>query len=352
MNTTHRHVVGDARDLSFLPEGSVHLVVTSPPYPMVAMWDPAFRSMAPAAGDALDAEDGAAAFEHMHRALDAAWAEAARVLAPGGLCCINIGDATRRVGGQFALYPNHARVTGALMRLGLTPLPDVLWRKPNNSPTKFLGSGMLPAGAYVTYEHEYVLIFRKGGRRVFGARDRARRRQSAVFWEERNTWYTDLWTGLPGVGQDLASGEARTRSAAFPLEVPRRLVHMHACYGDVVLDPFAGLGTTALAAAVLGRDSVSVDCEAALADSWRGGMARVVDLGARLAGERLDAHRRFVADRAAAGKPLKHRNAPHGLPVVTGQESDLEVLAPVTGDEAADGAFCFVHARAGAGLLG
>ena len=190
---------------------------------MVAMWDEVFGDEAAAR---LAAEDGPGAFEAMHCVLDAAWAEAFRVLMPGGLCCINIGDATRSIGGQFALWPNHAQILHQARELGFTVLPDIIWRKPNNSPTKFMGSGMLPAGAYVTYEHEYILVLRKGGRRRFDSQSaRANRRASAVFWEERNKWYSDLWD-LTGTKQAL-SGATRKRSGAFPFELAFRLISMY-----------------------------------------------------------------------------------------------------------------------------
>ena len=189
MATTHRVTVGDARELA-LPDESVELVVTSPPYPMIEMWDDLFADLVPAAGEALDSGDGEAAFEAMHDALDAVWTELERVLVPGGIACINVGDATRTVGGRFRVYPNHARITDAFEGLGFDPLPDVLWRKPANSAAKFMGSGMVPPNAYVTLEHEYVLVFRKGARRSFEPGS-TRRYESAFFWEERNRWFTD-----------------------------------------------------------------------------------------------------------------------------------------------------------------
>jgi modification methylase len=344
LETTHRFIVGDARALTAVKADSVQLVVTSPPYPMIAMWDDVFGQISTEAAGALAGQDGPAAFEAMHRVLDECWAEVARVVAPGGIVAVNIGDATRTVGGQFALYSNHARIIQAMLALGLTVLPDILWRKPTNGPTKFMGSGMLPGGAYVTYEHEYVLIFRKGGKRVFSASDRLRRRRSAYFWEERNVWFSDLWQGLPGIRQGL--GVARKRAASFPIELARRLIQMYACYGDVVLDPFGGTGTTAWAAASLGRSSIYVDLEpelAALAEAW---MPGVVDLGQQLATRRLAAHGVFVASRVAAGKPLKHRNAAHDIPVITGQESDLEVLAPATLEPTEPGTWRGRYARA------
>ncbi len=163
METTHRVVVDDARSLSALEDDSVDLVVTSPPYPMIEMWDDLFTTLEPAIGDALEAGDGQAAFDAMHAELEAVWDELERVVVDGGIVCLNVGDATRSLDDSFRVYPNHARVLEAFEARGFDPLPDVLWRKPTNSAAKFMGSGMIPPNAYVTLEHEYILIFRNGG---------------------------------------------------------------------------------------------------------------------------------------------------------------------------------------------
>ena len=331
MQTTHRWHTADARALASLEVGAVQLVVTSPPYPMIQMWDAAFGAMSPAAAASLAADDGPAAFEHMHAELDRVWAACHALLAPGGFLCVNIGDATRTVGKQFQLYANHARILSALARLGFTTLPDILWRKPTNAPNKFMGSGMLPAGAYVTYEHEYILIARKGGKRVFrSAADRLRRSQSAYFWEERNVWFSDLWTDLRGIRQALPDAAARKRSAAFPFPLAHRLVCMYSAYGDTVLDPFAGTGTTAAAALAAGRSSVSVEHEAAFAGRFSETLRAAAELSVSVASARLAAHRAFVAQRRADGKAIKHHNAPHDVPVMTRQERTLQLLS-VTG---------------------
>ncbi len=293
-----------------IADASVHLVVTSPPYPMIEMWDGCFSAMDPTVDGHLARGNGAAAFGRMHDQLDAVWRECARVLVAGGFLCINIGDATRSLAGEFALHPNHARVITAALALGLTPLPDILWRKPTNAPNKFMGSGMLPAGAYVTYEHEYILIFRKGGKRVFSSTDEKDRRAiSAYFWEERNLWFSDLWAGVVGAGQviDVAT---RKRSAAFPVEIPYRLINMYSLQGDVVLDPFSGTGTTRIAAMASARNSIGFELDAS------------VDVGAPMprdySSARLVAHAAFVV-----GRETKHHNIPHDIAVVTGQEARL-----------------------------
>lgn len=328
MQTTHTLHLGDARDLAKVASASVHLVVTSPPYPMIRMWDEAFAALDPRVGALLAAEEGMAAFEAMHAVLDAVWSECLRALVPGGLLCVNIGDATRSLGGEFCLYPNHVRISTALSRLGATPLPDILWRKPSNAPNKFMGSGMLPAGAYVTYEHEYVLIFRKGGKRSFAAGDAARRASSAYFWEERNVWFSDLWTDLRGARQAMGAEASRQRSGAFPFELPWRLVHMFSLQGDTVLDPFVGTGTTMAAAFAAGRNSVGVERAAELAPLVAAGLNAAVKEGRGRAEARLAAHAAFMADRAERGRESAHRSAAYGFPVVTGQERALSLVVP------------------------
>ena len=331
--TRHQIHFGDARQMAAVSDGSVSLVVTSPPYPMIALWDEQFAAADPRIADALTAEDGNQAFESMHARLDAVWRECHRVLQPGGLACINIGDATRKIGGEFRLFSNHSRILHALIQVGFSILPDILWRKPTNAPNKFLGSGMLPAGAYVTYEHEYVLIARKGGPRTFSPADKALRRRSAFFWEERNEWFSDVWLGLVGTRQllgkaGLGDPDARARSAAYPFELVYRLIHMYSLIGDTVLDPFLGTGTTASAAIASGRSSIGFEIERGLEQPIRNTIEPAVPLGGAYAQRRLEAHLGFVQSREEAGRPCRHVNRHYGFPVVTAQETDLQFTVP------------------------
>ena len=330
-STVHDFLHADSGTLPHLPDESVHLVVTSPPYPMIAMWDEQFADRSPEAGDALAAEDGDAAFEAMHCELDRTWEECARLLVPGGIIAVNVGDAVRTLGGTFRLYSNHSRIINFLTSLGLQPLPLVIWNKPTNAPNKFMGSGMLPGGAYVTLEHEYILIARKGGpRRPRNEAGRERRRRSALFWEERNVWFSDIWR-LGSARQTLLDPADRSRSGAFPLELPYRLIAMYSWQEDRVLDPFAGTGTTALAAMALGRASLSVELSD---DLLSRAVTRALDpaVGEVLRKRnqrRLEDHRTFLTTRDAP----KHRNRHYGFPVITAQETDLQLplLAGVTG---------------------
>jgi len=221
--TTHEIVIGAAQKMTDIKNNSIGLVVTSPPYPMIEMWDDIMAKQHTDIRNALDRQDGLDAFELMHKELDKVWKETARVLMSGGFACINIGDATRTIGKKFQLYPNHARIISAFHSLGMQSLPNILWRKQTNAPNKFMGSGMLPAGAYVTLEHEWILIFRKEGKRIFKtAEEKLKRKESALFWEERNIWFSDLWQ-LKGIKQKITKSETRKRSAAYPFEIPYRL---------------------------------------------------------------------------------------------------------------------------------
>jgi DNA modification methylase len=333
METTHRVVVGDARD-RHVDDGAVDLVVTSPPYPMIDLWDDLFADLDPAIGAHLEAGEGEAAFEAMHALLDAVWDEVDRALAPGGIACVNVGDATRTLDDRFCVYPNHVRVTEAFRDRGFELLPDVVWHKPANSAATFMGSGMLPPNAYVTLEHEYVLVFRKGDRRAFepGA---DRRYESAFFWEERNRWFSDVWTDVQGRLQALADDDLRDRSAAFPFELPYRLINMYSVYGDTVLDPFWGTGTTTLAAMVAGRDSVGVELDGEFAGHFERRVDEVAETSREVVRERLERHREFAAERAAAGDPLGYEAVHYDLPVMTEQERDLRfyVVDAVTNDD-------------------
>jgi len=329
MKTRHKAYFCDARRMQMLPSASVDLIVTSPPYPMIQMWDAAFCQLDPRIADALKTGRSEEAHEGMHRLLDPVWEESFRVLKPGGFACINIGDATRSIDGEFALYPNHARILQALGRIGFTVLPDILWRKPTNAPNKFMGSGMLPAGAYVTLEHEYILIARKGPKRVFRTDgEKQNRRESAIFWEERNRFFSDIWLDVRGVSQSLATSELRRRSAAFPLKVAYRLVIMYSVRGDLVLDPFWGTGTTSVAAMAAGRNSIGLEIDADMESHLDACTQALCDKLNGYIDGRLARHLAFIDARVAANEPFRHRNTVYGFPVVTAQEKAL-ILNPL-----------------------
>ena len=324
MITNHSVIYSDSKRMDAVPSESVDLMVTSPPYPMIQMWDELFARQNSHVRKALEKEDGTDAFELMHSILDPIWAEIYRVLKFGGFACVNVGDATRTIKGDFVLYPNHMRILKQLLELGFTALPDILWRKQTNAPNKFMGSGMLPEVAYVTLFHEYVLLVRKGSKRQFKKeKDKKNRRESAIFWEERNVFFSDVWFDIKGTTQALNKTDARSRSAAYPFEMAYRLINMYSAKGDVVLDPFLGTGTTTYAAMASGRNSIGYEIDAEFRDTIGKFKNGILLFSNRYIQKRLLRHIQFVIQRIKEKGPLKYKNNHYGFPVMTSQEREL-----------------------------
>ena len=315
-----------AQNLNSVATQSIDLIVTSPPYPMVKMWDDCFCAQNPNISSAIEQENWALAYAEMNSVLNRAWDECDRVLKDNRFICINIGDATRTCDGDFRLFPNHSAVIRYFENKGYSVLPDIHWRKPSNSPNKFMGSGMYPAGAYVTYEHEYILIFRKGGKRIFKGNDILHRRQSAYFWEERNQWFSDLWE-MKGTAQAIKNCTSRKRSAAFPLEIPYRLINMYSIYGDTVLDPFGGLGTTAFACAASLRNCIISDIDADMCQRIRSNLLKVAVSANQIISDRANRHLQFISSLSEEQLSKCYQNKTHKFMVKTRQEMDLSLYS-------------------------
>ena len=325
LKTTHKIFFGNANNMKELKSDSVDLMITSPPYPMIEMWDEVFSEQNPEIREALQNKDGNRAFELMNQLLDKVWHEVYRVLKSGGIACINIGDATRTINGDFKLYPSHSRIVHHCLKAGFQALPEILWRKQTNAPNKFMGSGMLPPGAYVTLEHEFILVLRKGGKREFEKQeDKLRRNRSGFFWEERNIWFSDIWMDMKGARQRLDDQGVRKRSAAFPFELAYRLINMFSVKGDLILDPFLGTGTSMAAAMASCRNSVGYEIDPNFSDALIARTTDIVEFSNQYIDERLARHIEFVRARTAVKGALKYRNKNYGFPVMTRQE--LEIL--------------------------
>lgn len=244
-NTTHKIIVGDSRNMEQVKDNSVDLIVTSPPYPMIKMWDNQFKNA------------GANTYEEMHDYLSNVWRESFRVLKSGGLMCINIGDATRSIDHKFKLYPNHSKVIENCEKIGFETLPYIIWKKPSNKPNAFLGSGFLPPNGYVTLDCEFILIFRKGNIRKFEPHDE-NRYMSTFTKQERDIWFSQIWE-INGAKQSNKKVERRT--GEYPEEIVKRLIRMFSVIGDTILDPFAGTGTTLAVAKRLNRNSIGYEID-------------------------------------------------------------------------------------------
>lgn len=323
MKTSHKIFASSSTDLEGIDQNSIQLVVTSPPYPMIEMWDEIFSNFDQDILCYLNKKNGKKAFSQMHHYLNKIWKEVDRVLTDGGIVCINIGDATRKIGDSFELYPNHTMISQYFQEMGYSVLPSIIWRKQTNKPNKFMGSGMLPPNAYVTLEHEYILIFRKGSIRKFNSEDIILRRKSAYFWEERNKWFSDIWFDLKGTSQKLNQKELRKRSAAFPFELAYRLINMYSIMGDTVLDPFCGTGTTTLAAIYSGRNSIGYEIDEQMCNYFPERLSNIKQLQNNLIDERIKHHIEFINEREMSNKFCKHESNNYSFPIVTMQEKNI-----------------------------
>jgi DNA modification methylase len=270
--TQHKIVIGNSHKMPEISDCSIHLMVTSPPYPMIQMWDKQFAELDPEIAllwkqlnRCPQEETIAQIYGTMHGNLAKVWAETFRVLVEGGIACINIGDATRTINGKFRVFPNHSRIVEHCERLGFTALPYVLWKKPTTKPMykgkgAFLGSGFLPPNAYVTLDCEFILIFRKGNLRHFPPKDPARY-ESALTKKQRDEWFTQIWAIT---GSRQTTSELERRNAAYPEEIASRLVKMFSINGDIVLDPFLGSGTTTKACIQNNRNSIGYEMDRSL----------------------------------------------------------------------------------------
>jgi DNA modification methylase len=272
LSTEHKVILGNSQRMPELTDSSVHLMVTSPPYPMIKMWDTLFAEIDPKTAELwrelkADCREKTVTqiYESMHENLAKVWREVYRALIDGGIACINIGDATRTVNGSFRIFANHSKIIEHCEQIGFTTLPYVLWKKPTTKPTykgkgAFLGSGFLPPNAYVTLDCEFILIFRKGKLRSFPPHD-PRRYESAFTKKERDIWFSQIWT-LAGTRQ--TESQIERRIAAFPEEIANRLIRMFSVKGDTVLDPFLGSGTTTTVAMRNERNSVGYEADDSL----------------------------------------------------------------------------------------
>ncbi len=269
MPTQHRIIIGNSQQMPELADGCVQLMVTSPPYPLISMWDKLFCNGDPKIAELwhkLDTkrsdETVRQIYDAMHDHLAKVWLETYRVLADGGIAAINIGDATRSINGKFQLFPNHTRITEICEKIGFTTLPYILWKKPTTKPKykgkgAFLGSGFLPPNAYVTLDCEFILLFRKGKLRKFEPHH-TERYASKFTKFQRDEWFSQIWD-FKGVRQ--TASELDRRTAAYPDEVAERLIRMFSVKGEMVLDPFLGSGTTVKIAIVNDRNSVGYEAD-------------------------------------------------------------------------------------------
>jgi site-specific DNA-methyltransferase (adenine-specific) len=248
--TKHILRLGDSRDLSWLPNKSVHLVVTSPPY-----WNlKKYESNAAQLGD-IDS------YETFLDELDKTWKECARVLVPGGRICCVVGDVCvpRKREGRHYVMPLHADIMVRMRRFGLDNLTPILWFKIANGKTESEGNGAgfygkpYQPGAIVKNDVEYILFFRKPGE--YRSPTPIQKALSMLTKAEMQDWLRSAWYDLPG------ESTRKGHPAPYPLALATRLIRLFSFAGDTIFDPFSGTGTTSLAAMKLGRNSAGSEIE-------------------------------------------------------------------------------------------
>lgn len=251
LTTTHILHHGDARQLDWIQDESVHLVVTSPPYWTLKEYPPNKGQLG-----------AITEYEHFHDELEKVWQHCHRVLVPGGRICCVVGDvclARRRNNGRHMVLPLHADISVRCRRVGLDYLTPIFWHKIANASyevengSSFLGKPYEP-NAIIKNDVEYILMLRKPG--GYRQPTEEQRHLSKLTKEEHSEWFRSFWSDLPGES-------TRDHPAPFPVELAHRLIRMFSFVGDTVLDPFMGLGSTALAAARCNRNSIGVEIEPA-----------------------------------------------------------------------------------------
>jgi modification methylase len=253
--TTHTVSVGDARDLSAFPDSSVQLIVTSPPYWTLKEY-PRLKGQLGALDD----------YSSFLGELDQVWAECYRVLVPGGRVCCVVGDVClpRRKLGRHLVMPLHADIQVRARALRFDVLTPIIWHKVANGVTEAEGNGTgfygkpYQPGSIVKNDIEYILFFRKGGE--YRQIAQLQKALSMLTKQEMQSWLRSIWTDIPGAS--LRNGHP----APYPSILAERLIKLFSFAGDTVLDPFAGTGSTAIAAITTGRHSVSIEIESAYVD--------------------------------------------------------------------------------------
>ena len=247
--THHKLILGDARKLAVIKDSSVHLIVTSPPY-----WT--LKQYGKTSGQLGNIAD----YDKFLNELDHCWRECLRVLVAGGRLVIVVGDVllSRRKHKRHQVFPLHADIQSRCRRMGFDNLAPIFWYKISSASYEahgngggFLGKPYEP-NAVVKHDIEYVLSERKPG--SYRSPDPNTRLLSIISASQHSVWFRQVW-------EDIRGTSTPHHPAPFPEALAERLIKMFSFAGDTVLDPFAGTGTTMVAAAHAGRNSIGVEID-------------------------------------------------------------------------------------------
>ncbi|MBL8764273.1 MAG: site-specific DNA-methyltransferase [Phycisphaerae bacterium] len=250
LDTSHSLVLGDAQDASLEP-GSVHLVVTSPPYWNLKRYN-----------DGADQLGHVEEYDAFIAAIDRVWKHCYDALVPGGRLVVNVGDvclSRRKNNGRHTVVPLHATIQEHCKRIGFDNLAPIIWHKISNAHYEveggggFLGKPYEP-NAVIKNDIEFVLMQRKPG--GYRSPTRQERFLSIVPADLYQIWFRQIWSDIPGAS-------TAKHPAPFPEALAERIIRMFSFVGDTVLDPFMGTATTSYAAARWGRNSVGIEVDPA-----------------------------------------------------------------------------------------
>ncbi len=243
MKTEHTIYFQDSRDLSTIPDNSVHLIITSPPY-----WDRKDYGHENQIGYNQS-------YEEYLNAIESVLFECYRVLHPGCKICINIGDyyCSTKDYGRYKIKAIESNIIFAGENIGFDLVSRIIWQKicrcnPSGG-CNLMGSIYYPRNGIVKLDFEHILIFKKLGKGPKVSKEI--KEQSKLTLEEWTKYFNGHWN-IPG-------SKNSDHPASFPLEIPKRLIKMYSFAGETVFDPFLGSGTTSLAALLLNRNSIGFE---------------------------------------------------------------------------------------------
>lgn len=243
MSTNHKIYVADARDMKKVPDKSVQLIITSPPYWQLKDYG---------SNQQIGFYDS---YEDYINNLNLVWEECNRVLSPGCKLCINIGDQFARsiYYGRYKVIPIRDEIVRYCETMGLDYMGAIIWQKVTTCNTSggatIMGSFPYPRNGILKLDYEYILIFKKQG--VVSTPSKSMKEKSKLSIEEWNKYFSGHW--------NFAGEKQNQHLAMFPEELPKRLIKMFSFINETILDPFLGSGTTSLAAYKLERNSIGFE---------------------------------------------------------------------------------------------
>ena len=214
-----------SEDMSEIPDNSVHLIITSPPYNVGKEYDENLS------------------LEEYRYFLKKVFSQCFRVLVDGGRICINIANIGRK-----PYIPLHAFIIQDMLDIGYLMRGEIIWDKGNSGVSTAWGSWKSASNPVLRDVHEYILVFQKGS-----FKREKKDKENSITKEEFLEYTKSIWSFKPESAKKVG------HPAPFPLELPKRCIQLYSFKGDIILDPFCGSGTTCLAAKELNRYYIGYD---------------------------------------------------------------------------------------------